>query len=92
MNSSLKTVRLFHNMSQKKLADELDISPAHLCGIEKGKKQPTLEILTGYARVFGLPLSSLLYFAEQCEQRSEKRTISNKVFKMLEWLEVATRT
>ena len=79
-------------MSQKRLAEELGISAAHLCWIEKGKKQPTLEILKDYARVFELPLSSLVYFTEEVENKGNQRPISQKTFKMLEWIEMVTRT
>lgn len=90
VHGPLKAVRQYHRMGQKELADELGISAAHLCWIEKGKKTPTLEILSSYSRIFGIPLSSLIYFAEESESKV-KKPISEKVFKMLEWLEMVTR-
>jgi transcriptional regulator with XRE-family HTH domain len=90
VDAPLKAIRQYHRMDQKKLAEKLDISPAHLCWIEKGKKTPTLEILTAYSRVFDIPLSSLIYFAEEAESK-QRKPISEKTFKMLEWLELVTR-
>lgn len=91
MHKALKAIRQFHNKSQKDLADDLGISPAHLCWIEKGKKPPSLEILNSYSKVFSLPLSSILYFAEESESQASLKPISEKTFKMLEWMEIVTR-
>ena len=91
MYRSLKAIRLYHRMSQKDLAEKLNISAAHLCWIEKDKKSPTLEILSSYARIFELPLSSLIYFTEEAENKTGKRAISQKAFKLLEWIELSTR-
>jgi len=91
MNRSLKAIRQYHRKSQKDLAEELGISAAHLCWIEKGKKIPTLELLQSYAEIFNLPLSSLIYFVEQAENPTKGGMISKKAFKMLEWIELVTR-
>lgn len=93
MKDALKNLRRFHGRKQNELATLLDISPAHLCGIEKGTKQPSLEILQRYSEIFGIRLSSLIYFIEQSEteSKSESRPISSKVMKMLAWVESATR-
>ena len=82
-------VRVFHDMNQSTLAERLQISKSYLSEIESGKKQVTLELLQKYANTFGMPLSSLLFFAEQVEggAREKVRTaIASKVVKMLDWM------
>jgi len=87
-HEALRLVRVFHDMNQTTLADRLQISKSYLSEIESGKKQVTLE-LQKYADTFGMPLSSLLFFAEQVEggAREKVRTaIAGKVVKMLDWM------
>ena len=89
-NDALRLVRVFHDMSQTALADRLGISKSYLSEIEKGeKKRVTLELLERYSEVFKIPVSSLVFFAEQVgDNRSEtvRSAVSGKVLKMLEWI------
>jgi transcriptional regulator with XRE-family HTH domain len=88
-HEALRLVRVFHDMNQSTLAERLQISKSYLSEIESGKKQVTLELLKKYADTFGMPLSSLLFFAEQFEggAREKVRTvIAGKVVKMLDWM------
>lgn len=88
MNKALKLIRVFHHIKQKDLADKLGVSPAYLCEIEKGRTQVSLATLEKYSEVFKLPISSILYFSETSDNEINKRKpISDKVFKMLEWIE-----
>lgn len=86
---ALRLVRVFHDMNQTTLAERLQISKSYLSEIESGKKQVTLELLQKYADIFGMPLSSLLFFAEQVEGGARERlrtSIAGKVIKMLDWM------
>jgi len=89
-HEALRLVRVFHDLNQSALADRLGISKSYLSELEAGKKQPTLELLQKYADAFNMPLSSLLFFAENVDNptRSEKvRTaIAGKALKMLQWI------
>ena len=88
-HEALRLVRVFHDMNQTTLAERLEISKSYLSEIESGKKQVTLELLQKYADTFGMPLSSLLFFAEKIEggARDRVRTaIAGKVVKMLDWI------
>ena len=77
-------------MSQTALADKLGISKSYLSEIEKGeKKKVTLDLLERYSQVFNIPLSSLLFFAEQVKDGNQEKvraSIANKVLKMLDWI------
>ncbi len=89
-HEALRLVRVFHDMNQTTLAERLAISKSYLSEIEAGKKQPTLELLQKYASTFNMPLSSLVFFAENLDNptRSDKvRTvIAGKALKMLQWI------
>jgi transcriptional regulator with XRE-family HTH domain len=89
-HEALRLVRVFHDINQATLADRLGISKSYLSEIESGKKSPTLELMQKYAETFSMPLSSLLFFAENVHatSRSERaRTaIAGKALKMLQWI------
>lgn len=64
INEALKTIRVFHDMTQKELAQDLGMSKSHLSEIESGRKNPTLAVIERYAEYFQVPTSSILFFAE----------------------------
>lgn len=89
-HEALRLVRVFHDMNQSALAERLGISKSYLSELESGKKSPTLDLLQKYAEAFNMPLSSLLFFAENVDNpsRSDKvrATIAGKALKMLQWI------
>lgn len=90
-DEALRLVRVFHDMNQSNLAERLGISKSYLSELESGKKSPTLELLQKYAATFNMPLSSLLFFAENVNNPSRSDTvraaIAGKALKMLKWIE-----
>jgi transcriptional regulator with XRE-family HTH domain len=87
-------MRTYHQLKQVQLAERLNISSSYLSEIENGNKQPSLEILQGYSRIFSLPVSSILLFSEQIldGDRTALRTkirvaSADKILKILEWLD-----
>lgn len=94
IKEALRLIRVYHTMKQADLAAKLEISQSHLSEIEKGHKQPTLELLQKYADVFSMPLSSILYFAEHRETgvpaAKPAQTIANKAISMLKWIDEIT--
>ena len=89
-NDALRLMRIFHDMSQTNLADKLGISKSYLSEIEKGeKKKVTLDLLERYSQVFNIPVSSLMFFAEQVDQGNYEKvrsSVAGKVLKMLDWI------
>jgi transcriptional regulator with XRE-family HTH domain len=86
---ALKTVRQYHRLSQSELADRTGISKSYLNEIERGHKEPSLDILRKYSEFFDVPLSSLMLFAERADGSSIERArvfAADKVLKMLEWI------
>ena len=64
---ALRLMRVFHDVKQTELAARLGISKSHLSEIESGRKQPTLALIERYSSAFGIPRSSILFFAEGLE-------------------------
>lgn len=93
LHKALRLMRVFHDLSQKDLAEKLDISKSYLSEIESGKKQPTLPLLERYSQVFNVPVSSIIFFSENIGENGEKpshkklrEAISSKVLKILEFI------
>jgi len=90
LNKALRLMRVFHDLTQKELAEKLGISTSHLSEIESGKKTPTLAVLNRYAEVFEMPVSSILFFSENLDSdvNTEKaRTfVSSKILALLNFI------
>ena len=90
LNQALRLIRVYHDVAQKDLAATLDIAPSYLSEIEAGKKEPTLALLRKYARHFGIPLSSILFFSEHMEDgkpaRRAKLAVSGKILALLNFI------
>src|SRR3546814_2802023 len=65
--------------------------PIYLSEIERGLKTPTLDIIQRYATVFDMPVSSIMFFSENLDQKStldQARTfVAGKVVSLLQFLE-----
>lgn len=90
LNEALRLVRVFHDLSQKELAEKLGISKSYLSEIEAGKKTPTLALLNYYSEVFDIPVSSIMFFSENLNNstRTEQlRTfVSSKILAILNFI------
>ena len=91
LGEALRLIRVFHDMKQYEAADRLGISKSYLSEVEKGRKEPTLDLLKRYEPVFGIPVSSILFFSENIGKPSAKekaRTfVADKVLKILKFVE-----
>ena len=98
LSEALRLIRVFNDLKQKELAERLEVSKSHLSEIESGKKQPTFELISRYSSEFGIPCSSILFFAENLNAPSEsvgrrskaKQMISRKVINFLQLVEDRT--
>jgi transcriptional regulator with XRE-family HTH domain len=90
LSQALRLLRVYHDTTQKKLAEELGISKSYLSEIESGKKTPTLSLLELYSKYFDVPISSILFFSENLENDESteklKKVISSKVLKLLDFI------
>lgn len=91
LNTALKLIRKYHNLTLAQASEKLDVSVSYLSEVERGVKTPSLDVLRAYSDVYGMPLSSIMFFAEQQSQDSSagglKRKISSKALRMLEWVD-----
>jgi len=88
INKALRLAREFHRMKQVELAKRLKISTSYLSEIEAGKKPPTIELLDGYAEVFGVPASTFLMFREHVggKEDPKKQERARKLLQFFEWV------
>ena len=90
INEALRLMRVFYDMTQKELAEKLGISRSHLSEIEAGKKAPTLQMLENYAEVFGVSVSSIMFFAENMNEdpavAKARSYVSKKILTMMNFI------
>jgi transcriptional regulator with XRE-family HTH domain len=91
INEALRLIRVFHDLKQFELANRLQISKSHISEIEKGIKTPSLEIIEKYSSEFKIPVSAIMFFAEELPgaKRGEKSRskIASKVLGFLTFIE-----
>ena len=78
LSEALRLIRVFHDVKQNELAKRLGISKSYLSEIESGKKQPSIELVKRYSDEFGIPSSSILFFAEGLDTPSTSATAADK--------------
>jgi transcriptional regulator with XRE-family HTH domain len=90
LNDALRLIRVFHDLTQKDLAEQLGISKSHLSEIESGKKTPSLPLLDRYAGFFKVPASSIMFFAENMESDQDmekvKAFVSSKIVALMNFI------
>ena len=91
LNEALRLIRAYHDISQTQLCSELGVSNSYLSEIESGKKSPSLELLKKYSERFDVPVSSLLFFSENLDNKTITDTLrvgaARKVVSILHWAE-----
>ncbi len=90
LNRILKCLRIFNHYSQTKLSDEIGLSKSYISEIENEKKKPTLEIIEKYAKIFKIPASTIMLFAE-VEMNNTlilkvRKFLTKKALIFFEWL------
>lgn len=91
IGEALRLIRVFHDLKQFELADRLKVSKSHISEIENDNKMPSLELIAKYSDEFRIPVSAIMFFAEQIPtaKRGEKaRTkIASTVLDLLSFIE-----
>ena len=60
LGANIRRLRKAAGMSQEALAAEAGIDMRYLGGIERGQENPTVAVLAGIAKVFGVHPSTLM--------------------------------
>lgn len=88
---ALKLIRSYHNLTLDQLNERIGHSKSFISEVERGNKTPSLETLRKYSEAFDMPLSHILFFAENQSEgprvKKLRRSIAGKAVKMLEWVE-----
>ena len=91
INEALRLIRVFHDMKQVQLAERIGVSNSHISEIEKGVKTPSLELINAYAKEFGMPVSSIMFFAETLPKAKAgdrvRSQIARKALNILQFIE-----
>ena len=94
LNEALRLVRVFHDLNKTQTANRVGLSKSCITELERGDKKVSMEVLEKYAEAFSIPLSSLMFFAEQAADPStaeKTRTfVAGKTLKMLDWISTVT--
>ena len=90
LNQALKLMRVYHDLTQADLAAKLEVTKSYISEIEAGNKTPSLQVLEQYAKAFDIPLSSILFFAENIENPSNvskaQNLIAGKIISLLQFI------
>lgn len=79
LGEALRLIRVFHDMKQIELAGRLGVSKSHISEIEKGSKSPSLDLIERYAETFKMPVSSIMFFAEELPNAKSGDNVRSKI-------------
>ena len=79
MGEALRLLRIFCGYKSTELAKMLGLSQSYVSELENNRKQPTLDVLDRYAKVFDMKKSTLLLFAESLEDENEKKDNKQRI-------------
>ena len=91
IGDALRLIRVLHDKKSRDLATELGISASYLSEIEHGRKRPSLDIISEYARVFRIKPSVILFFAEELAEAEASKNHSGIRSKLLLFMNAVDR-
>lgn len=56
----IKTIREFHDVTQAKLAEQINVTPSFISRIENGSSMPSLEYIHSIAKALNVPPQDIL--------------------------------
>ena len=98
LSETFRLLRVFHDMKQNELADKLGVSKSYISEIESGNRTPSIDVIQRYAETFRVPVSSIMFFAENLEDArggrgaaaKAKKAIASKIIGFLQLVEERT--
>lgn len=90
INEALRLLRLYCRYSQVEMAEILGVTQSLVSDIEGARKSVSMDLLEKYSEAVNIPMSKLLFFAEEIEgqpvaQRG-RLIVADKVLKLLDKL------
>ena len=73
----LKRTRTIYGYKASELSELLGISKSYLSEIENNKKQPSLELLEKYSKIYDMKLSSLILLSEIMKRQAKAIKVIN---------------
>lgn len=90
LSEALRLIRVYHDLNQSEMARKLKVSKSYLSELEAGKKIPTLPLIETYSIEFGIPVSSIMFFAERIDNGGMPKAreyVSSKIISLLRFIE-----
>jgi transcriptional regulator with XRE-family HTH domain len=91
LGEALRLIRVYHDLKQNQAATKLGLSTSYLSELEGGSKTPTLDVIQKYSKEFDLPVSSIMFFAENVESgkapERARTMVAGKILKLMQFLE-----
>lgn len=91
LGEALRLIRVYHDMKQKEAAAFIGLSVSYLSEIEKGHKVPSLYVIDKYSEKFGIPVSSIMFFAESVRDGAPadraRSFVAGKMIGLMQFLE-----
>lgn len=90
LGEALRLIRVYHDLKQKDAAARLGVSTSYISDIERGDRTPTLAVIQKYATAFDMPVSSIMFFAENLDGASAggpRSFVAGKVLALLQFIE-----
>lgn len=91
LGEALRLIRVFHDIKQSDAANKLGVSKSYLSEIEKGRKEPTLDLVKKYEAAFDIPASSILFFSENMGKLGSyehaRTFVASKILSLMRFLE-----
>lgn len=79
ISEALRLIRVFHDLKQFELAERLKVSKSHISDIENGNKTPSLELIEKYSIEFRIPISAIMFFAEEIPNAKRGEKVKTKI-------------
>lgn len=78
LSETLRLLRVFHDMKQNELAERLEVSKSYISEIENNNRNPSMDVIQRYADTFKVPVSSIMFFAENLDDAKNQRGAAAK--------------
>lgn len=90
INEALRLLRLYCGMSQSDMASRLKVTQSMVSDVESGRKSVSMDLLQAYSEAVEVPMSQLLFFAEEIEGEPVARRghliVAERVLQLLDRL------
>ncbi len=87
----LKHIRVFNRYKQEELSKKLNISRSYISQLETGNTKPSQEVLNQYSEFGKIPISAIMLFAEELDNKSTlrkkaKSLVTKPTIGFLDWI------